>query len=438
VLAAIADINQRLSNLGLSIPDVLLPSSNVDLGKWAVIACDQFTQDASYWKSVEQIAGDDPSTLNIIFPEVYLKRGDRQERIQAIHRTMKAYLEGGVFADPRKACIYTERVTSNMRRGLVVNIDLERYEWKNPENALIRSTEQTVPDRLPPRMDVRRGAALESPHVLLLLNDKDDELLPALGEIAKQNAPLYNANLMLNSGSVTGWVLDNADTLAESLETLAQKNKTSFLFAVGDGNHSLAAAKEIWNEYKNASSACAVHAREAGLDTHPSRYAMVEIENLYDTGISFEPIHRLVFGASADQVQAALTLPNSIRRQIDSREELLRLVGEDTPKNRLGLVIGKESLLLEFENNGLAVAAVQPLLDAFAKESGCTMDYIHGEETVFRTAEEGRGTGILLPPIKKSDFFETIAKLGALPRKSFSMGEAEEKRFYLECRRLFV
>jgi epoxyqueuosine reductase QueG len=465
-----AQLQDRLSALGIAMPEVLLPASHVDIGKWAVIACDQFTQDKAYWEAVKQKAGDSPSTLNLIFPEIFLgAAAGNAARIENIHRTMKAYLAGGIFADPLNAFIYVERTTKNAhgtertRRGLVANIDLEQYEWQHPETALIRATEQTVAERFPPRMDIRRGAALETPHVLVLMDDKDDRILAELGRRAKQVAPVYQSRLMLNSGSVSGWAMDkeeDAAFLVQALETLAQKARTAygtascgkasatefpaaagcpsedapppFLFAVGDGNHSLASAKAVWDEYKKA------HTGEAGLYQHPGRYAMVEIENLYDNGIYFEPIHRIIFSGDLAKLLTTLScLPAFSSRQIGSREELTRLTGEESPKNRFGIVFGNDFRLVEFENNGLAVAGLQPLLDAFVKETLCAIDYIHGEEAVFGIAGRGGDIGILLPPVQKDGLFGTVAYSGPLPRKSFSMGDAEEKRFYLECRKLF-
>jgi ferredoxin len=468
-----AQLKDRLSALGLAMPEVLLPAPHVDIEAWAVIACDQFTQDKAYWEAVRQKVGDSPSTLNLIFPEIFLGvaagNADKEARIENIHRAMKAYLGGtdagnGVFADPLNAFIYVERATKNARgaertrRGLVANIDLERYEWQRPETALIRATEQTVAERLPPRMDIRRGASLETPHVLLLMDDKDDRILPELGRRVKQAAPAYQSALMLNSGSVSGWAVDSEEDaafLAQALETLAPADTPQpFLFAVGDGNHSLASAKAVWDEYKTA------HAGEAGLYQHPGRYAMVEIENLYDKGICFEPIHRIIFSGDLAKLLTGLSrLPSFSSRQLGSsgklaggeaargkrasaseelaHEELVRLVGAKSPKNRLGLVFGNDLRLVEFENNGLAVAALQPLLDAFVNETSCAIDYIHGEEAVFGIAGKGGGIGILLPPVQKDGLFGTVARSGPLPRKSFSMGDAEEKRFYLECRKLF-
>jgi uncharacterized protein (DUF1015 family) len=433
----------RLDSFGLAIPEILLPRSNIDLRKWAVVACDQHTQDRRYWDEVKYIVGDSPSALNLIFPEVFLEDGGSEERIKNIHTTMQNYLGGGILASPRRTCLYVERsVDKKKRRGLVICIDLEKYEWRRSETALIRSTEDTVAERLPARMAVRQGAPLELPHILLLIDDKEDSVLPALERRVKQAPSLYDTPLMFNSGSVAGWALDDEDFIADVFAELFKKQtkvdgQPPFLFAVGDGNHSLASAKEVWEEYKQ---------------THPGekapavRFAMVEIENLYDKGVAFEPIHRIVWkkDRTSDAWLPLRTLvedmvsPLSLLdiRSLQSTEELIRLMREDTPNNRLGFV-GNGCLLLEFENKGLAIAELQPLLDIFAKKMNYTIDYIHGDKEVCTLAEANVGSiGILLPPFRKDGLFETIAKTGSLPRKSFSMGNAEEKRFYLEARKL--
>jgi hypothetical protein len=445
------DVHERLAALGAGIPRILLPRPGTDLSKWAVIACDQFTQDETYWNRAAQTAAGVPSTLNLIFPEIYLNRGGRDERIRNIHHTMEAYLREGVFAPPRRGCMYVERRTPfhPSRRGLVFTIDLERYDWTPGARPLIRSTEGTVPERLPPRMEVRRGAPLESPPILLLIDDEEDRLLPGLAARAKGALPLYDTPLMSGAGEITGWLLDREEDwgcLAGGLEALARQAETRygqgdenpFLFAVGDGNHSLAAAKGVWEEYKASRGGQAVPA------DHPARWALVEVENLYDPGIAFEPIHRVLFGPAAAEVSKVLAaLPGFSIRPAKNREELSRLVGApEAPAARLGLISGKALFLAESSAPGLITDSLQPLLDHFAADHAGDhygIDYIHGEDELFRVAgnSEKPAAGLLLPPIKKSGLFQTVARRGPLPRKSFSMGEAPEKRFYLECRALF-
>lgn len=446
-----ADLEQRLAALGTVIPEIALPRVDLDLEKWAVIACDQFTQDRSYWETVRKTAGSSPSTLNLIFPEVYLEDPDRENRIKAIRKAMESVFSEGILAPPRRGLVYIERGTSlhPRRRGLVLALDLEEYDWAPAARPLIRSTEGTVPERLLPRMEIRRSAPLETPHIIVLIDDQEDVLLPGLGARAKQAQPCYDTPLMGGAGTVSGWFLDREEDwrfLAEGLEALAHRAETRygdaapgdrpFLYAMGDGNHSLATAKAVWEEYKKQ------HQGEPGLEKHPARYALVELENLYDPGIAFEPIHRLIFGAAPEAVLETLKkLPGFSSRPIAGPEELSRLVAEEARGNRYGLISAGQSILVETSAAGIATEPLQPLLDSFISESpGRSIDYIHGEKDLIRLAEgtgEKPAVGILLPPVRKDGLFRTVARSGPLPRKSFSMGEAEEKRFYLECRKLF-
>jgi hypothetical protein len=300
-------------------------------------------------------------------------------------------------------------------------------------------------------MEVRRGAPLESPHVLLLIDDEEDALLPALGKRAKEAAPAYHAKLWNGSGEAAGWFLEAEEDwtlLAEGLEALARRAENRyassvpgkpFLYAVGDGNHSLASAKGIWEEYKLRRRG------EPDLEHHPARWALVELENLYDPGLCFEPIHRLIFGAAAGEILDCLSgLPGFTSRPAADQEELSGFVETAAAgKNRLGLVSGGGGTaftLIETEAPGLAPVSLQPLLDRLLhSRRDCSIDYIHGKDAIFRLALDPvrPASGILLPPVNKNGLFQTIAAEGPLPRKSFSMGEAEEKRFYIECRRLF-
>jgi hypothetical protein len=409
--------------------------------KWPVIACDQFTQDRDYWEKVKSAAAGAPSTLNLIFPEVFLADTGAEKRIADIHSTMRRYLADGVFGEPRQGFIYIERDTpyQKKRRGLVAAVDLERYDWHPDARPPVRSTEGTVAERLPPRMDIRRGAPLELPHVLLLIDDDKDELLPSLGGRAEKASPCYKTELMMDCGSITGWFIDAQDDLSFITEKLEELYRQScgrygggqpFLFAVGDGNHSLAAARGIWEEYKAAHSA-------DGLPNHPCRYALVEIENIYDPAIQFEPIHRVVFNADFDKTVSLLSqLPDFSRRDVDSADELARLCKQPAAANCFGVVSRGQYALIQTSAAGIATACLQPLLDSYAEGNPQLIDYIHDEGEVFRLSggPECEAAGILLPPVQKSGLFQTVARIGPLPRKSFSMGHSCEKRFYLECR----
>jgi hypothetical protein len=299
-------------------------------------------------------------------------------------------------------------------------------------------------------MEIRRGAPLEIPHILLLIDDEADILLPDLGARVRDKTPAYDTPLMMDSGAVRGWFLEEAadwEFLAQGLEDLAGRARTRygreeaepFLFAVGDGNHSLATAKAVWEDYK------AAHREEGGLLDHPARWALVEVENLYDPGISFEPIHRLILGLPAAEVLESLTaLPGFSCRALDAGTRPSQFLRDARAGfTRLGIIVGKDCFLAEYGASGLATDSLQPLLDALIRDRGpgISIDYIHGEEELFNIAgasiQAAPAVGILLPPIEKRGLFETVARSGPLPRKSFSMGEAEEKRFYLEGRMLF-
>ena len=434
---------KKLEDLGLRIPEILLPK-NIDLSTWSVIACDQYTQDKDYWKNVEEKAGNKPSTLNLILPEVYLGSPDKADRIKKIRQSMKEYLDTGVFADAKKCFIYLERKTAfgRTRKGLVAQIDLETYEWKPFSKANIRATEATIVERIPPRMEIRKGAPLELPHIMLLVNDKDD-LLVGANKPTDGRAPIYDGDLMANGGHITGWTLESKvdiEGVEKALNLIAEKNASpdgsTFLFAVGDGNHSLATAKAVWDEYKKE------HPEDKD---SPVRYALIEIVNIYDTGLTFEPIHRVIFNIDNEALIKKLAEKlNGNIKALDDADKVIKAV-KDSWANFGFFYLDSEgkqkNVLLETKIKELAVARLQPEIDAFLKElpdqSKAEIDYIHGTDEVLKLGSKENSLGILLPPIAKDSFFETINGRGPLPRKSFSMGEADEKRFYLECRRLF-
>ena len=434
---------KKLEDLGLRIPEILLPK-NIDLSTWSVIACDQYTQDKDYWKNVEEKAGNKPSTLNLILPEVYLGSPDKADRIKKIRQSMKEYLDTGVFADAKKCFIYLERKTAfgRTRKGLVALIDLETYEWKPFSKANIRATEATIVERIPPRMEIRKGAPLELPHIMLLVNDKDD-LLVGANKPTDGRAPIYDGDLMANGGHITGWALESKadiEGVEKALNLIAEKNASpdgsTFLFAVGDGNHSLATAKAVWDEYKKE------HPEDKD---SPVRYALIEIVNIYDTGLTFEPIHRVIFNIDNEALIKKLAEKlNGNIKALDDADKVIKAV-KDSWANFGFFYLDSEgkqkNVLLETKIKELAVARLQPEIDAFLKElpdqSKAEIDYIHGTDEVLKLGSKENSLGILLPPIAKDSFFETINGRGPLPRKSFSMGEADEKRFYLECRRLF-
>jgi len=290
-------------NIGIQVPRVYLPRQGVDLGKWAVIACDQFTSQPEYWQKVEEFVGDAPSTLNLIFPEVYLDRPGADERIRRIKHSMQDYLSANLLV-PHEGMVYVERqVGGKKRKGLVLALDLEHYDYTQGSSSLIRATEGTIIDRLPPRIRIREGASLELPHILVLIDDPEGTVIEPVGRSKQQLKELYDFELMAGSGHLKGYLVDDADIEASIIHALEQLAKPEtfaarysigmerpvLLFAMGDGNHSLATAKAIWEKKK----------AQVGMD-HPSRYALVEIENVHDQGLTFAPIHRVVFGLKLD------------------------------------------------------------------------------------------------------------------------------------------
>ncbi len=447
-LRIMPDMNhtESLRQRGVAVPEILLPKAGLDLSKWAVIACDQYTQDREYWENARERAAGAPSALGMILPEVYLEDGDRSERLSSIRKTMRAYMESGVFAPPLKGFTYIERVTAygRTRKGLVAAIDLEAYEWKPGTAAPIRATEATIVDRIPPRMEIRRGAPLESPHIMLLVNDPDRLLVEAAGNRVRSETPVYATKLEPDAGSVTGWKIETKAGIAAVAEAVRRLSDagtgpdgSTFLFAVGDGNHSLATAKAVWDEFK-AQNAARFASGALDRENHPARFALAEIVNLYDEGLTFEPIHRVLFGTDGKTLAAFLASRlGGTLSATESGERLEALVG-DEGVTRFGFVSADGLACLETPSPLLAVSRLQPALDDFvAERPGVSIDYIHGAEEVFRLGGKENAVAILLPPVEKDSFFSTIASGGPLPRKSFSMGEASEKRYYLECRRLF-
>lgn len=437
---------KTLEEFGLRIPEILLPK-NTDTKTWSVIACDQYTQDKDYWKKAEKNAEGKNSTLNLILPEIYLN-DDRKNRIEKIRLSMESYLKNDVFEKEKKSLVYVERKTSfgRTRKGIVVAIDLETYEWKPFSKANIRATEATITSRIPPRMEIRKGALLELPHIMLLANDKNNVLIEKIGKMVQKKSPLYSGKLMNNGGEISGWEVKTEEEISEftkNLNELAKSNTSKdgsvFLFAVGDGNHSLATAKAVWDEYKNELKSKG--ASDLEIQENPVRFALVEIVNIYDSGLTFEPIHRVIFNIDAHSFM------NFLAKKFDGKiiEKNSATELESDVKNSsadFGFTFlenkNQKYFLLSTKIKELAVSRFQPETDEFLKNvADSEIDYIHGNSEIFRLGAKENTVGILLPPISKDSFFETINNLGPLPRKSFSMGEADEKRFYLEARKLF-
>lgn len=432
-------------DIGVQTPEVLLPKAGINPQQWAVIAVDQFTSQPEYWEQVEQIIGDAPSSLRIILPEIYLEKPGEAERIQTIQQTMRQYLEAGIL-QPRQGLIYVERtVAGKTRKGLVMCLDLERYDYTKGSTSLIRATEGTIIDRLPPRMKIRAGAPLELPHILVLIDDPARTVIEPLAAAKTSLEKLYDFDLMLDSGHLTGYAVSaelEADVVAAlrglaDPQTFAAKYGISsgqpvLLFAMGDGNHSLATAKAVWEQMKPV----------VGLN-HPARYALIELENVHDEGLEFEPIHRVLFGLKSD-FYAALHEKygeNYSYSPVASAEEMVKQVNAGHPARQLlGFIGGGKGfgvVAIANPTSNLAVGTLQPTLDVFLKQGGAEkIDYVHGEDVTVRLGSQTGNLGIYVPGMEKGDLFKTVILDGALPRKTFSMGEAREKRFYMEARKI--
>ena len=430
------DVTAELAAVGVRIPDVLLPSSN--LHTWAVVACDQYTSQPVYWRHVEEIVGHQPSTLRLIFPEVYLDQPDPDERIIAINATMEGYLAGGLFREQPHTMVLVRRETHTgvVRWGLVVALDLEQYSWESDARTLIRATEGTILDRLPPRIAIRRDAQLELPHIMVLISDADRSVIEPLAAATDRLTPLYETDLMLGGGHVSGWAVDGDGDLAAVAKGLGRLRAkldpaNPLLFAMGDGNHSFATAKSIWNEVRDS-----IPTEE--WDDHPARYCMVEVENIYDQGLEFEPIHRVLFGTDRATFEKALAghCASAERFAVNDLDEALAMI-EVSGIQSFGYVDadGVAVYRLSVPAASIAAGTLQRVIDGLVA-SGADVDYIHGAEV---TAELGRAAGnvgLLLPQVAKDTFFASIVADGALPRKTFSLGEAQDKRYYLEARRI--
>ena len=414
--------------------NILLPQ-DCGLTKWAVVACDQYTSQPEYWERVDQFVGDAPSTLRLILPESKLESEHVEEEIQKINQTMEQYLEEGRLQELEDAMIFLERKLSNgkTRLGLIGKLDLEQYSYEKGSGTPIRATEGTVLSRIPPRMKVRKNAPIELPHIMVLIDDPKKEIIePFLRkESKKQMQMIYSTTLMEQGGRVSGYLLskEQADKVQKQLAGLADParfaqfyhavGKPVLTYAMGDGNHSLATAKACWEELKPTLS-------EAERQTHPARYALVELVNLHDDSLEFEPIHRVLFGVDPKQLLADLlaAYPGAHYGAGEGHQITYVLPGE------------RGILTVPHPTAQLEVGTLQTFLDQYLEAHVGKIDYIHGEDVVEQLVQQPDSIGFLLPGMGKDQLFPTVIFDGALPRKTFSMGEAHDKRFYLEARKI--
>lgn len=420
-----------MKNTAFGSADILIPKKSVDMNKWAIVACDQYTSEPEYWENVYENVGDSYSTLSLILPELYLEEEGVDARISDIHNSMQSYLDSGIFDEYKDAMIYVERIQSNgiLRQGLIGKIDLEKYDFSKESISEVRATEATVIERIPPRIKVRQGAALELPHIMILIDDPDNTVIEPLAGETTEADKVYDTELMQGGGSIKGFLI-NADLqnkvgavlseLAEP-ETFNKKygmeNVPVLLFAMGDGNHSLATAKEFYEQLKATDP---TH----DFSDHPARYALAEIVNLHSPALEFEAIHRLVYDIDTEKLISEMNAELSISENNSEQCFTYYCCGAE-----------KKAFIGNTTSN-LTVGSLQNFLDAYIKKNGGKIDYIHGTDTVKEIAERHNGIAFILPDMNKSQLFPTVIKDGALPRKTFSMGHAADKRYYIESRNI--
>lgn len=386
--------------------DILLPRVD-DMTKWSCIACDQFTAEPEYWREAERIVGSEPSTLRLMLPEAWLGVRDSAAETRKIYAAMKDYVNRGIFRTVEQSFIYVERTLPSgaVRRGLVGKLDLECYDWAPGSATPVRATEGTAESRLPARVEVRRGATLEMPHIMVFIDDPENAVIPS----AAGGEALYDFELMLGGGHIRGSRVTGE--AAERLTAALEAPEGSVRFAMGDGNHSLAAAKRCWEQIKR-------NLPESELETHPARYALAEIVNIHDEAVTFEPIHRVLLE----------TVPRGFIEEAAAR--LPRGKGQ-----AVTLLAGRREMEIETGMPlGALVALVDELLGDWRREHGGEPDYIHGDEEARALGGKPSSVGVLLPRLEKAELFPYITEHGPYPKKSFSIGHARDKRYYLECR----
>jgi uncharacterized protein (DUF1015 family) len=441
----------NFEKIGIQVPEILLPNKKVDFHKWSVVACDQYTSQPDYWAEAKTISGSAPSTLNAIFPEVFLEDNDGESRIESINTAMQQYLDDGTLLPmSKKGFVLVDRKTSQTasRKGLVVAIDLEQYDFNKGSQTLIRATEGTIVDRLPPRIKVRQDAAIELPHIMVLIDDPERTVIEPLFNTKPKL--LYDFELMMNSGHLKGYAIDSSEQIkqvTDALENLASPEvfakkydadgKDVLLYAMGDGNHSLATAKAIWEKIKQDTVD-----HQCVMD-NPARYALVELVNIHDEGLQFEPIHRVIFNVQPEQLLKALGdfYPGNctIHRcdsEIDMKNQSKAAQKNDTHIIPFNDSNGYGYIQIEHPTFTLELASLESFLKEYLENNNGKIDFIHGDDVVNELGIKEGNMGFFFPPISKHSLFKTIIFDGALPRKTFSMGEADEKRFYFEARKI--
>lgn len=410
--------------------NILLPK-NIDMTKWSVVACDQYTSEMDYWEKVEEEVGASPSTLRITLPEIFLEDSNVNERINKINSTMEEYINKDLFTELKDSMIYLERTQKDkrVREGLIGMVDLEDYSYEKGSQTLIRATEKTVIERIPPRLKVRENALLELPHIMILIDDEKKTIIENLKNEVTNEDMVYNFDLMENGGHIKGYKLSNDSMIKieKGLENLCNKeyfenkynvkDKGILLFAMGDGNHSLATAKANYENLKKTMT-------EEEYLNNPARYALVELVNLHSEALEFEPIHRVIFDTDVDKFIEELYKYYDINE--DGNGQYFELVTKDMDKK----------LYISNPKSNISVGSIQIFLDEYLKDNKGKLDYIHGDETTRNMGKEENNVAILFEAMPKEELFRTVILDGALPRKTFSMGHSYDKRYYLEARKI--
>ena len=428
------------NDVGVLVPRVMLPDKDADFYRWAVVACDQFTSQPEYWEKAREIIGTAPSTLDLFLPEAYLGKPDESERIEKIRNNMREYVNKGIIKELEQGFVLVTRtVAGNTRYGLVLALDLEAYDFHKGSETLIRATEGTIESRIPPRLRIREGAPLELPHILVLIDDPKRTVIEPLVDEEERFPVLYDTDLMLDGGHITGSFIkeENLEGAKAALSALYDEAEEKYgighvIFqAMGDGNHSLATAKTAWENIKKTLS-------PEEISTHPARYALCEIENIHDEGIVFEPIHRVIF---ANGGESGMELVTKVCEHLDQYNGNATIVDADAPVPEGAFSIPfitltqRGKIIIEKPESKLEVGCLQHALDIMVKEEKtCGIDYIHGTAAVEKLSKRDGNAGFMLPAMDKFMLFPAVAADGALPRKTFSMGEANEKRYYIEAR----
>lgn len=417
-------------NIPFKRGNILLPK-NTDMTKWSVVACDQYTSEPEYWNDVEKIVGDAPSTLKLTLPEIYLEDENISERIAKINSNMKALLDEDFFNEYKDSMIYLERTQSDgkIREGLIGVVDLEAYSYEKGAETPIRATEKTVIERIPPRVKIRENAPLELPHIMILIDDDKKQIIENLKNKVSEDDIVYDFDLMKNGGHVKGYLLneETMDEVDKGLKELADKevfakkydvnNKEVLLFAMGDGNHSLATAKACYEKLKETMS-------EEEYLNNPARYALVELVNLHSPALEFEAINRVIFNTEPEKLLNSLKEYYQINKDGNGQE--IEVITNDAD----------EKWYIENPKSNIAVGSIQIFLDEYLKNNEGKIDYIHGEETTKNLAKQSGNVGFIFEAMPKNELFKTVILDGSLPRKTFSMGHSYDKRYYLESRRI--